>query len=264
MRSSKLPEFHPAFYRTSTQVILLALACLAAGLLVLKAPAQRDAGQPEAGACGAILTEVKPFHNSSALVDTKRPGSATTATQAKPWKLPLRANFTVPDVAPPGGGLAFYAKPTEQEIFAARIFTEPLVPIGARPTAEQNIALAAALRGYAARAGPDDFTALTGCLKKHPTSPWCAALQTNLGIESYNTGHYPGTMESWKAAWELARNATEPKARGIADRAAGELASMYARLGRIWNWGPCSSPWRAGYSPARPPNASRRHAKAFG
>src|SRR6185503_6171665 len=65
-------------------------------------------------------------------------------------------NRTLPNVSPPKAGLEFSANPTTQEIFRARVFEEPLVPIGGDPTAEENAALAAALLGYAKRSGPDD------------------------------------------------------------------------------------------------------------
>jgi hypothetical protein len=96
-------------------------------------------------------------------------------------------NRTVPVVQPPKTGLAFSANPTTQEIFRARVFEEPLVPIGGEPSAEENAALAAAIIAYSKRSGPDDFASLTGFLEKHPQSPWRAALLTGLGFEYYNT-----------------------------------------------------------------------------
>jgi len=61
-----------------------------------------------------------------------------------------------------------------------RLFEEPLVPIGADPTAAENAALAAALEGYAKRSSPDEFSSLTGFLEAYPESPWKAALLTAL------------------------------------------------------------------------------------
>src|SRR5260370_11313618 len=127
----------------------------------------------------------------------------------------------------------FSLKPTSQEISQARIFENPLVPIGADTKAHENASLAAALLGYAKRSGPDDFSSLTGFLDAHPKSPWNASLLTNLGLEYYNTGHYSKTMEVWSQAWELANGATDLKGKSVADRAVGELAYMYARLGRM-------------------------------
>ena len=145
-------------------------------------------------------------------------------------------NRTLPKVNPPKAGLEFSANPTTQEIYRARVFEEPLVPIGGEPTADENAALAAALLGYAKRSGPDDFASLTGFLEKHPQSPWRAALLTCLGLEYYNTAHYSLALDAWENAWAHSKDAKDAKnARGkaIADRAVGELAFMYARIGRM-------------------------------
>jgi RHS repeat-associated protein len=146
---------------------------------------------------------------------------------------PVAVNRTVPKVAPPKTALEFSASPTPAEICRARVFEEPLVPIGGEPTAAENAALAAALLGYARRSGPDDFSSLTGFLESHPASPWRAALLTDLGLEYYNTAHYSLALDAWKKAWAHARDAKDAKGKAIADRAAGELAYMYARLGRM-------------------------------
>jgi len=142
-------------------------------------------------------------------------------------------NRSVPKVDPPKTGIEFSANPTIQEFFRVRILEEPLVPIGTEPTAVENAALAAALRGYSQRNGQDDFSSLSGFLEKYPSSSWCAALLLNLGLEYYNTAHYSLALEAWKQSWPQARDATDAKGKAIADRAAGELAYMYARLGRM-------------------------------
>lgn len=146
---------------------------------------------------------------------------------------PVVVNRTVPDVKPPKTGLEFSASPTVQEIFRARVFEEPLVPIGSEPTAQENAALAEALLGYAHRNGPDDFASITGFLDSHRRSPWRAALLTDLGLEYYRTAHYSLALEAWQEAWTLGKDATDRKAKAVADRAGGELAFMDARLGRM-------------------------------
>jgi len=145
----------------------------------------------------------------------------------------VKVNRTVPQSNPPKVGLEFSAKPTSFEISRARVFEEPLVPIGGEPTAEENSALAAALLGYAKRNGPDDFSALTEFLDKHPASTWRASLLTGLGLEYYNTAHYSLALEAWREAWAHAAEATNVRGKNITDRAVGELAFMYARLGRM-------------------------------
>jgi RHS repeat-associated protein len=142
-------------------------------------------------------------------------------------------NRTLSNVEPPRTGLEFSANPTPQELFRARVFEEPLVPVGGEPSPAENAALAVALLGYAQRRGPDDFSSLTGFLDQYPKSLWCASLLTDLGIEYYNTAHYSLAIDAWEKAWAFAKNATDSKGKAIGDRAAGELAYMYARLGRM-------------------------------
>jgi len=51
-------------------------------------------------------------------------------TEAAP---PIITNRTLPKIKPPKTGLEFSADPTTQEISRARVFEEPLVPIGGEP-----------------------------------------------------------------------------------------------------------------------------------
>jgi hypothetical protein len=111
------------------------------------------------------------------------------------------------------------------------VFEEPLVPIRATPSDAENVAVRDALAAYAHRAGPDDFSALTDYLDAHPDSAWNAALWMGLGLELYNTGHYSRALSAWKQSWQLASAATDVRGKALADRAVGELAFMYARLG---------------------------------
>ena len=142
------------------------------------------------------------------------------------------ANPTPAGPRPQNPELAFSANPTPEEIFRARVFQEPLIPVGGEPTAEEDASLAAALVQYSERNSPDDFGSLTAFLNTHPQSPWNAALLTGLGLEYYNTAHYSLALSAWQQAWELAQSATARPQKALADRAAGELAYLFARLGR--------------------------------
>jgi len=53
---------------------------------------------------------------------------------------PVKVNRTVSKVKAPKTGVEFSANPTTQEISRARVFEEPLVPIGAEPGADENVA----------------------------------------------------------------------------------------------------------------------------
>jgi hypothetical protein len=140
------------------------------------------------------------------------PGAASPAAGSDSPAIP---NRTVPTVAPPPHGLEFSASPTASEISRARVFEEPLIPVGGQPSAAENAALAAALLGYAQRSGPDDFSSLTGFLEAHAGTPWGAALLTDLGFEYYNTAHYARALEVWGRAWALAKDATDPRGKAI-------------------------------------------------
>jgi len=129
--------------------------------------------------------------------------------------------------------LEFSARPATREIVRARVFEEPLVPVGGEPSTAENSALAAALQDYAKRNVPDDFSSLTTFLERYPQSTWNAALLTGLGLEYYNSAYYSRAVDAWARAWGLAKNVTEPAGKAIGDRAVGELAYMYARLGRM-------------------------------
>ncbi|MEO7678874.1 MAG: cysteine peptidase family C39 domain-containing protein, partial [Verrucomicrobiota bacterium] len=146
---------------------------------------------------------------------------------------PVKVNRTIPLGDTPKTALQFSAVPTTEEIFRAPLFAEPLVPIGSEPTTTENAALAGALRGYAERSSPDDFSSLTDFLTKYPQSPWRAALLTSLGLEYYNTAHYSLALEAWREAWSLGQKATDAPGEFLADRAVCELASLYSRLGRM-------------------------------
>ena len=83
-------------------------------------------------------------------------------------------NKTETNNEPLAASLQLSRNPTREDIFRARIFEEPLVPIGAEPTPTDNAALAAALVSYSKRSSPDEFSSLTGFLKANPKSPWNA------------------------------------------------------------------------------------------
>jgi RHS repeat-associated protein len=93
--------------------------------------------------------------------------------------------------------------------------------------------MAAALVGYSQRSGPDDFSALTAFLEKHPRSSWNAALLTGLGSEYYNTAHYSLALEVWQRAWSHAKEAHNTAENATINHAVSELAFLYARLGRM-------------------------------
>ncbi len=86
--------------------------------------------------------------------------------------------FAAPKVVPPSQNIS-----SVEEIFNLRVFSEPLVPIGGEPSAEENRALVDALNQYDSRSNQDDFSSLRSFVSSHPASKWAASLLTDMGIE---------------------------------------------------------------------------------
>ncbi len=134
--------------------------------------------------------------------------------------------------ATPPAGLRFPASPTDAEISAARIFDEPLVPTDGEPQPAQNQALAAALLAYANRATADDCSSLADFANNYPQSRWTPSLLLHLGTEYYNYGYFSKALDAWQRAWAQFKTSNYAGTKAQADRALGELARMYARIGR--------------------------------
>ncbi|MGA3265516.1 MAG: RHS repeat-associated core domain-containing protein [Verrucomicrobiota bacterium] len=141
-------------------------------------------------------------------------------------------NRTVPVHAEPLCGLVLSGNPTTEEIQHVRMFPELLIPT-APASAEDSRALGDALRTFSQRAVRDDFSPLEGFISANPDSAWTASLRLNLGLEYYHTGWYSKALDSLEEAWSELKNYRDPKLKALADRAVGELAFMYARIGRM-------------------------------
>jgi RHS repeat-associated protein len=129
--------------------------------------------------------------------------------------------------------LRFSAQPTEEEIAHARVFDEPLLAIGGKPSAEESRALADAMSAYAARTNFDDLSSFGNFLDRFPNSAWTGSLLLHLGTEYYNYGYYSKALDAWEQAWQVLKTSDDPKGKAQADRALGELAKMYSKLGRM-------------------------------
>ena len=143
----------------------------------------------------------------------------------------IKVNRTVPSVKRPPLIPEFSAVPTDQEIFRARVFEEPLVPMGST-SAVENRALADAVVGYLSGGRSENLGPIEGFLQRFPNSAWRVALLTDLGIVYRRTGYFTKALAAWQAAWELGKDQTEPNPRAITDRAVGEFLELNARLGR--------------------------------
>jgi YD repeat-containing protein len=119
------------------------------------------------------------------------------------------------------------------QITSARVFSEPLMPMGAEPSAAENQALWEAVQAYQKVARSEDVSAFEAFLDAHPGSPWEASLRTQLGLTYRRTGYYSKAMHSWQRAWSLAGMSNATQAGPIGDLALANLAELYARLGRV-------------------------------
>ncbi len=141
-------------------------------------------------------------------------------------------NRMVPGVAGPPAVASFSAHPSEAEITRARVFEEPLLATGKRPTAKENEDLASALSTYLKAGVPDHTAEIEDLLFRAPQSPWRPSALVNLATVWRRTGHLSKAYRAWKTAWELTKDRTDPQARAIADRSIGELIEFLSRIGR--------------------------------
>jgi YD repeat-containing protein len=115
---------------------------------------------------------------------------------------------------------------------SATLLTEPLVPAGPTSAAEDQ-ALAQALGSHRLGLQPQELSSLTGFLARNPNSGWAPALLTNLGYGYLHDGYFSKAIDAWQKAWRQGKSATTPEARALVDRAVGELAMLYASLGKM-------------------------------
>ncbi len=161
---------------------------------------------------------------------------ATVAAPKDPLKggpLPapkVKVNRTVPKVEPPRELPAFSAVPTNQEIFRARTFSEPLLPVG-ETTGEQNRLLSEAILSYVKKGTADDIAPFESYLASQPTSAWRASILANLGTVYRRTGRITKALATYTTAWNLAKDATGPEV-GVADYAMGQSLEMLSSLGQ--------------------------------
>src|SRR5260221_1942418 len=175
-----------------------------------------------------------PFNNPlSAAVDAApQTAQAAQVAAASPVEAPRPVNRSVPVVQPPSNAPVFSDNPTAHEIFRARVFSEPLLPLGNSPSGEENKALAQALQAFLKRASNDDVSGLLAFLQRYPQSTWRASLLLSLGQVYRKTGYFSNALAVWEEGWNLAKAAAGANAGTIGDTVIEELTELYARLGR--------------------------------
>ncbi|MBS1165544.1 MAG: wapA1 [Proteobacteria bacterium] len=107
---------------------------------------------------------------------------------------------------------------------------EPLVPINDQYYSD-IFSLSNTLREEAER--PDKWRLLRDFSETYPNSAWAPAVNTNLGLLYLHDGYFSRAESAWRAAWISGKDAQDPAARALIDRAVGELARLYANLGKM-------------------------------
>src|SRR5260221_2225275 len=152
------------------------------------------------------------------------------AGQPRPQSPEVRANRHVPTVTAPPSRPVFSSVPTDGEILRARVFPEPIVPIGAS-SPEENAALGAALLAYVDHREPNTLGPIARFMETHPTSVWQPSLLLNAGLVFLQQGFFTRAAQDFRIAWGLAKDTPTPAARAIADQAVGQLLQLESRLG---------------------------------
>src|SRR5262249_51219767 len=135
-----------------------------------------------------------------------------------------------PIVAPPPSRPEFSTNPTDVEFLRARVFAEPLIPIGAGDS-DDNAAVARAILAYLDAAQPEQTEPLARFMETHPRSRWQASLLLNVGLIFTEYGYLTRAAHDFRFAWDLAKADTTTYGRAVADRAVGELLALETSLG---------------------------------
>ena len=123
--------------------------------------------------------------------------------------------------------------PTDEELFRARVFSEPIIPVGGGSTARERRRIANALLDYVRGGGGEHVQPLLDFIDSAPRSVYRASLWFNLGVVYRKTGYFTRALEAWEQAWSLLKHETGGSAKLLGDAAVGELSELNARLGRM-------------------------------
>jgi RHS repeat-associated protein len=143
----------------------------------------------------------------------------------------VQVNRTRPRVEPAPSLPHLSTQATADELTRARLFSEPLLPLGGEPTQADSAALASALSVYLSRGG-SDTTPLEALLDARGGGAWRASLWLNLGLTYKRQGRFTRAAAAFEAAWELAQDARDDAGRAVADQAIGELLALHTMFGR--------------------------------
>ncbi|MCA9815504.1 MAG: hypothetical protein KC652_10355 [Cyanobacteria bacterium HKST-UBA01] len=127
--------------------------------------------------------------------------------------------------------LSFPENPSDQDIASARVFEEPLVPIGSTSNDSSNKELARALVNFK-DSGSLNIEGISEFLSNHPDSPWRASLELNVGLKKLESGEITDAMNLFQSSWDSSKEEKNPRPKALADRSIAELLLLDARLGK--------------------------------
>ncbi len=145
---------------------------------------------------------------------------------------PVEVNRVVPDVQRAPLFPTFSAEPTVAEIATARVFAEPLVPIG-QPSVGENRRLVVAIKEYQS-VGKSDFLApFLEYLSQFPSGAWTPSLHASVGNALRDFGFYTKAAYAWSEAWRMTKDVDSPAAKAIAGWSISELMDLRAKFGDV-------------------------------
>jgi RHS repeat-associated protein len=147
-------------------------------------------------------------------------------------KASVRVNRTVPKVTAPVLEPAFGVDVTTEMIMRARVFEEPLMPVGV-PSADDNRSLGQLLHTVASLPREQQALRIDQYLQDRPASPWRPSLLTNAATLYAREGYYSRAAAHWQQVWELTRDAAEPGPRAIADYTVGAWLAQLTTFGQL-------------------------------
>lgn len=144
----------------------------------------------------------------------------------------VKVNRRTPQPAPPPAYPEFSTWPSTQEIVRARVFGEPILPVVATPSAEENLALATAITQWLRSGDQENTRPFENFLATHPTSVWRASVLANLGGFYRRHGYFTRAEAKLVEAWLIAREATDAHGRAVAEQVLVDLIEVRCSFGR--------------------------------
>jgi RHS repeat-associated protein len=168
-----------------------------------------------------------------ALVAVGIPVSAEPQVKSGPPPAPdVKVNRRTPRPAAPPPYPVFSLIPTTKELVAARVFGEPILPVGGNGPFDENVALAGAITRWLKSGDPENTRPFEDLLTTHSTSVWRPSLLANLGTFYKRHGYFTRAEERLVEAWEIARHATDQNGRAVAEQALVDLIELRCSFGR--------------------------------